>query len=55
VKRQLNGCCFDDADDLLTVVHEVLDGFDRPTLFRVFEECVKKLAQCIETEGEYVG
>jgi hypothetical protein len=50
VKRQLSGCFFDHADDLLTAVQEVLDGFDKSTSISVFEEFVRRLEQCIETE-----
>jgi hypothetical protein len=39
VKRELSGCSFDHADDLLIAVQEILDGFDMPTLIRVFGEC----------------
>jgi hypothetical protein len=55
VKRQLSGCSFDHADDLLTAAQEILDDFDRPTLIRVFEEWAKRLEQCIATEGDSVG
>jgi hypothetical protein len=55
VKRQFSRCSFGHADDLLAAVQEILDSFDKPTLIRVFEECVRRLEQCIETEGEYVG
>jgi hypothetical protein len=43
VKRQLSGCSFDHTDDLLTVVQEILDGFDKATLIRVFDEWVRRL------------
>jgi hypothetical protein len=52
VKRQLSGCSFDHADDMLTAVQEILDGFDKPTLNRAFEEWVRRLQQCIETKGD---
>jgi hypothetical protein len=55
VKRQFSGCSFDHTDDLLTPVQEILDGFDKPTLIKVFEECVRRLEQCIQTEGEHIG
>jgi hypothetical protein len=50
VKRELSGCSFDRADNLLTVVQEFLDGFDKPMLIKVSAEWVRRLAQCIETE-----
>jgi hypothetical protein len=31
VKQQLSGCSFDDADDLLAAVQEIVDGFEKPT------------------------
>jgi hypothetical protein len=40
VKRQFIGCSFDDTDDLLTAVQEIPDGFDKPMLIRILEECV---------------
>jgi hypothetical protein len=55
VKQQLSGCSFNHADDLRTVVQEILDGSDKPTLIRVFEEWVRRVEQYIETEGGYVG
>jgi hypothetical protein len=51
-KRELSGCSFDDADDLLTAVQEPLDGFEQSTSISVFDEWVKRLEQCIETQGE---
>jgi hypothetical protein len=53
-KRQLSGCSFDHAEDLVTVSQEILDGTDKPLLIRVFEEWVGKLEQCIATKGKYV-
>jgi histone-lysine N-methyltransferase SETMAR len=55
VKRQLSGYSFNHADDLSTAVQEILDSFDKPSLVGVFEEWVRRLEQCIETKGEYVG
>jgi hypothetical protein len=52
VKRQLSGCCFNHADDLLNAVQEILDGFNKPMLIKVFEEWVRILEQCIKTKGE---
>jgi hypothetical protein len=51
-KRQLSGCSFDDPDDLLTAVQEILYGFENPTPIRVFDKWVRRLEQLIETEGE---
>jgi hypothetical protein len=51
VKRQLSGCCFDHADELLIAVQEILDGFDKHMLIRVFGECLRRLEQYIETKG----
>jgi hypothetical protein len=35
VKRRLSGCSFDDADDRPSVVEEILDDCEKPTLIRV--------------------
>jgi hypothetical protein len=49
VRRQLSGCFFDDADDLLTAVQGILGGFEKPALIRVFDKWVKRLEQYIMT------
>jgi hypothetical protein len=54
-KRELSGCSFGRADDLLTAVQEPLDGFEKSTSISVFDEWVKRLEQCIETQRWYVG
>jgi hypothetical protein len=37
MKRQLSGCFFGHADDLLTAVQEILDGFDKAALIKVLK------------------
>jgi hypothetical protein len=54
LKRQLSECSLHDADDLLTAVQEILDGFGKSTLIRIFDKWVMGLEQFIETQGEYV-
>jgi hypothetical protein len=54
VKRQLSGCAFNSAADLLAAVHHILDGYDRLTLISVFEEWMRRLRQCVDTEGDYI-
>jgi hypothetical protein len=54
VKRRLSGCSFHNADDLLTTVQAILDGFEKPTSIRVFDEWVRRQEQCIQTQGECV-
>ena len=54
VKRQLSGCSFNSAVDLLTAVHDILDGYGRSTLISVFEEWMRRLRQCIDAEGDDV-
>jgi hypothetical protein len=44
-KKQLSGDFFDNVDHVLTAVYEILDGFHRPMLVNVFEECVGTLRQ----------
>jgi hypothetical protein len=38
VKSELSGYYFDSADHLLTAIHHILDGYDRPTLINIFEK-----------------
>jgi hypothetical protein len=54
VKRQLSQCSFDDTDDLLTAVQEILYGCDVPPLIGVFDEWIRRQEQCFERHGEYV-
>jgi hypothetical protein len=54
-KRQLRGCSFDNTDDLLMKVRDILDGSGRLTLVNAFEEWVMGLRQYFGTEGGYVG
>jgi hypothetical protein len=54
MQRQVSECSFDHADDLLTVGQQILDVFDKPKFIKVFEERLRRLDQCIETEGDYV-
>jgi hypothetical protein len=55
LKRQLSECLFDIFDDLLPVIHDILEDFDCPTLINVFEEWVKRFRQRIDIEREDVG
>jgi hypothetical protein len=54
VKRQLSGCSFNSAADLLAAIHHILDGYDRSTLISVFEEWMWRVRQCVDTERDYI-
>jgi hypothetical protein len=49
VKQQLNGHFVHDAGHLLSVVQDMLDGFKKHILIRVFDEWVSRPEQCVET------
>jgi hypothetical protein len=54
VKKRLGGCFFDNADELLGPIHDILELFEAETLNRVYCEWMTRL-QCIDTRGEYAG
>jgi hypothetical protein len=53
IKQQFSGCSFDDADNLLSLVQEILDGFEKLALIWVFNERQRRLEQYPETQGEF--
>jgi hypothetical protein len=50
----LEGSSFDEPDELLFVIQEILRGVDRETLDEVFQEWMIRLQKCIDGNGEYV-
>jgi hypothetical protein len=54
LKRQFSGNSFDNANDPSTAIQGIMDGFEKTTLIRVFDEWVRRLETHIETEGRYV-
>jgi hypothetical protein len=55
VKRTLSPYSFDNADELLGVIHEVLRVFEAATLNRLFCEWMTRVQECIDTKGENIG
>jgi hypothetical protein len=53
VKRCLAGLWFEDANQLLAAVEDVLEGIEKVTLQAVFPEWMDRLRKCIVTNGEY--
>jgi hypothetical protein len=53
VKRCLASLSFEDADQLLAAVEDVLEGIEKVTLQTVFLEWMDRLRKCIATNGEY--
>jgi hypothetical protein len=54
-KRQFSGRCFDNADDLLAAIHDILDGLGRPTLIGVVEGWMRRPQQCIDAKVDHAG
>jgi histone-lysine N-methyltransferase SETMAR len=54
LKTALSGTEFEDEDELLDGVMEVLNGITRDELESVFEEWVARLDACIQGGGDYV-
>jgi hypothetical protein len=54
LKTTMNGCLFEDENELLTSITSELNKISRETLETVFQEWVLRLEQCIDTGGEYV-
>jgi hypothetical protein len=55
VKRTLSGRSFDNADDVLPSIHEVLRSFDKEMLICGFCAWMKRFQPCIDTVEECVG
>jgi histone-lysine N-methyltransferase SETMAR len=53
VKRCLAGLSFEDANQLLAAVEDVLEGIEKVTLQAVFLEWMDRFRKCITTNGEY--
>jgi histone-lysine N-methyltransferase SETMAR len=53
VKSCLAGLWFEDADQLLAAVENVLEGIEKVTLQAVFLEWMDRLMKYITTNGEY--
>jgi hypothetical protein len=51
VKRRLSEYSFDNADELLGVIHDILEVFEAETLNCVFCEWMTRLQQCIDIRG----
>jgi hypothetical protein len=44
---------FDEPDELMSVIQEILSGIDRETLDAIFQEWMIRLQKCIDGNGEY--
>jgi histone-lysine N-methyltransferase SETMAR len=53
VKRCLAGLSFEDADQLLAAVEDVLEGSEKVTLQAVFLEWMDRLRKCTAINGQY--
>jgi hypothetical protein len=50
----LQASSFDDRDEPLSAIEEILPGFDRETLDAIFQEWMIRLCKSIDGNGEYV-
>jgi histone-lysine N-methyltransferase SETMAR len=53
-KRCLTGLSFEDADQLLAALEDVLEGIEKMTLQAVVLEWMDRFGKCIATNGEYI-
>jgi hypothetical protein len=54
-KRRFSGCSFDNTDELLGGIHDILVVFETETLTRACCEWMTKLHQSIDMTGEYLN
>jgi hypothetical protein len=54
IKRLLAGREFADRSELLQAVMDIVNGIEKATLEEVFLTWMRRLAKCIDTNGEYV-
>jgi hypothetical protein len=55
VRSLLRGESFETGEQSLSAGEGVLRSLEKSTLTRVFLEWMRRLEQCIETNGNYVG
>jgi hypothetical protein len=55
VKRNLMGCHAENLSELLVRTQVILRAIPGETFIEVFLEWMKRLQQCIDTNGEFVG
>jgi hypothetical protein len=51
----LQGSSFDEPDEFLSVIQEILREVDRETLDVIFQEWMIPFQNCIDGNSEYVG
>ena len=54
VKLRLEGRVFSSDEELLHAAVEILQGIDKSTLEKVYEEWIRRLQVCVENNGEYI-
>ena len=54
IKRNLSGTSFDEGEELLSAIVEILDSIEKATLNRVFIEWMERLRRCLDINGDYV-
>jgi hypothetical protein len=54
LKHKLQGCSYDSADELFTVIAEMMEHLEKALLHRVFNEWISRLHLVMETGGEYI-
>jgi transposase len=54
IKRNLSGTSFDEREELLSAIVDILDSVEKATLNRVFLEWMERFRRCLDINGDYV-
>jgi histone-lysine N-methyltransferase SETMAR len=54
IKRNLSGTSFDEGEELLSAIVDILDSIEKATLNRVFLEWMERLRRCLDINGDSV-
>ena len=54
IKMRLEGRSYDNADNIVQEVTNIMLNISQETYLRVFQEWIRRLKACVDTKGEYV-
>jgi histone-lysine N-methyltransferase SETMAR len=54
LKHKLQGCSYESADELFTVITDLMENLEKSLLHRVFSEWISPLHLVVETGGEFI-
>jgi histone-lysine N-methyltransferase SETMAR len=53
LKHKFQGCSYDSADELFSVITDLMENLEKSLLYRVFDEWISHLHLVVESDGEH--